>query len=140
MLTHHHIPLANSPQYNACFLNSSWNFANSSWESANSSWVQTPENRKAQIKRPTPIVSHIYIYSNIERESTTTEYHSVASSHLSTAPPPWPSSSQGVVGDGTSVGTGISVGDSTRPSNIAPSGARGIHNGMTLSDLHDVSG
>ena len=28
---------------------------------------------------------------------------------------PWPSSSQGVVGDGTSVGTGISVGDSTRP-------------------------
>ena len=43
---------------------SSWNFANSSWESANSSWVQTPENRKAQIKRPTPIVIYIYIYHN----------------------------------------------------------------------------
>ena len=85
-------------------------------------------------------IYYIYMSINIERESTTTEYHSVASSHLSTAPPPWPSSSQGVVGDGTSVGTGISVGDSTRPSNIAPSGARGIHNGMTLSDLHDVSG
>jgi len=61
VLTHHHIPLANSPQYNACFLNSSWNFANSSWESANSSWVQTPENRKAQIKRPTPIVIYIHV-------------------------------------------------------------------------------
>ena len=85
-------------------------------------------------------ILYIHVYKYIERESTTTEYHSVASSHLSTAPPPWPSSSQGVVGDGTSVGTGISVGDSTRPSNIAPSGARGIHNGMTLSDLHDVSG
>jgi hypothetical protein len=40
------------------FSNSSWNSANSSWKSANSSWVQTPENRKAQIKRPTPIVKY----------------------------------------------------------------------------------
>ena len=48
-------------KYCMCFANSSWNSANSSWKSANSFWVQKPENRKAQIKRPTPIVRYIYI-------------------------------------------------------------------------------
>ena len=48
-------------KYCMCFANSSWNSANSSWKSANSFWVQKPENRKAQIKRPTPIVKYISI-------------------------------------------------------------------------------
>ena len=45
-------------KYCMCFANSSWNSANSSWKSATSFWVQKPENRKAQIKRPTPIVRY----------------------------------------------------------------------------------
>ena len=48
-----HVLWANSSWKSA---NSSWKSANSSWKSANSSWAQKPENRKAQIKRPTPIV------------------------------------------------------------------------------------
>ena len=54
-----HVLWANSSWNSA---NSSWKSANSSWNSANSSWAQRPENRKAQIKRPTPIVRYIYIY------------------------------------------------------------------------------
>ena len=47
--------------------NSSWNFANSSWKSANSSWAQKPENRKAQIKRPTPIVKYFPLLTTIRQ-------------------------------------------------------------------------
>ena len=52
-------------------------WANSSWKSANSSWAQKPENRKAQIKRPTPIVSNVYILYNLDMQGSSFDSYSI---------------------------------------------------------------